>query len=191
MVRTWTNFIRASTQDSSDYEAIDLPVFTCSARDYVRIKGQVKGDGDPSCFSKVEDTGIPALQEWCHHLTVSSRERAARNFLMHLKTFTNSVRTYVQGIGDVTAADREALRAKWESDLGDEEDAPDMGYGMNFLDDDDDPFGINNLAMLANPGMRGGLYTMNKKAPKVDRYGELVGITPLLSKVSCVQRLRG
>ena len=191
MVRTWTNFIRASTQDSSDYEAIDLPVFTCSARDYVRIKGQVKGDGDPSCFSKVEDTGIPALQEWCHHLTVSSRERAARNFLMHLKTFTNSVRTYVQGIGDVTAADREALRAKWESDLGDEEDAPDMGYGMNFLDDDDDPFGINNLAMLANPGMRGGLYTMNKKAPKVDRYGELVGITPLLSKVSGTQRLRG
>ena len=64
---------------------------------------------------------------------------------MHLKTFTNSVRTYVQGIGDVTAADREALRAKWESDLGDEEDAPDMGYGMNFLDDDDDPFSSSQL----------------------------------------------
>lgn len=169
-----------------DYEAIDLPVFTCSARDYVRIKGQVKGDGDPSCFAKPDDTGIPALQEWCHHLTVASRERAARNFLTHLKTFANSVKTYVQGIGDITAADREALRAKWESDLGDEEDDPGMAYGVGSLDDEDDPFGLNNLAMLANPGMRGGgLYSMNKRAPKVDRYGELVGITPRLSKVSC------
>ena len=29
----------ASSRSDSDYDAIDLPVFTCSARDYVRIKG--------------------------------------------------------------------------------------------------------------------------------------------------------
>lgn len=27
------------------------------------------------------DTGIPEIQEWCHQLTVSFRERAAKNFL--------------------------------------------------------------------------------------------------------------
>ena len=61
-----------------DYAKIDLPVFTCSSRDYIRLKGQVKGDGEPSCFSNVEDTGIPELQQWCHQLTIASRERAAR-----------------------------------------------------------------------------------------------------------------
>lgn len=91
------------------------------------------------------------------------------------------MKTYVQGSGDVTLADRETLRAKWESDLGrEDEDDEDMGFGLG--DFDDDPFGINNLAMLANPGV-GGLYRMNKEPPKVDRYGELIGITPRLSKV--------
>lgn len=174
------------TVNLRDYDAIDLPVFTCSARDYVRIKGQVKGDGDPTCFTKPEDTGIPELQEWCHHLTVSSRERAARAFLTHLKAFATQVKSYVQGIGDVTAADREALREKWESNIGDEDD-DDMGmgfYGSSMWDDpysDEDDYSINGLARLANPGM-GGLYQMRKNPPKVDRYGNLVGIVPRLSK---------
>lgn len=79
-------------------------VFThsiASSRDYVRITGQVKGDGDPSCFSNVEDTGIPSL-----------------------KTLANSVQVYVNGInGDVTVADRESLHKKWES-------TPQGGEGM-------------------------------------------------------------
>ncbi|KAL6302427.1 hypothetical protein BKA93DRAFT_737025 [Sparassis latifolia] len=107
-----------------NYDEIDLPVFMCSARDYVRLKSQVRGDGEPTCFSKLDDTGIPELQEWCHQLTVSSRERAARNFLAHLRTFVDSVRTYVQDSGDVTASDREAMRAKWES-------TPALRYGWS------------------------------------------------------------
>jgi len=75
----------------------------------------MKGDGHPSCFSKVEDTGILQVKTWCHQLTVSSRERAARNFLIHLKTFASSVQTYVQGIGDVTSKDRLAMQMEWES----------------------------------------------------------------------------
>lgn len=119
-----------------DYNAIDLPVFTCSSRDYVRIKGrvhfyylslsfrflltifatgQVKGDGEPTCFTNVEDTGIPGLQRWCHELTVASRERAARSFLSQLKAFITGVGSYVRGISDVTPADRESLRERWES----------------------------------------------------------------------------
>jgi len=49
------------------------------------FSGQMKGE--PICFSHANDTGIPALQGWCHTLIVSSRERATRSFLTHLKTF--------------------------------------------------------------------------------------------------------
>ncbi|OCH93605.1 hypothetical protein OBBRIDRAFT_832536 [Obba rivulosa] len=184
------------TVDQRNYDEIDLPVFTCSARDYVRIKGQVKGDGDPTCFSKVEHTGIPELQQWCHHLTVSSRERAARNFLTHLKTFANSVVTYVRGAVDVTAADREALRQKWESSMSDDED--DDGDSLILHDDweSSDPFDLAILDALAHPHRAAALYTMRKEPPKVDRHGELVGVTPRLmrdfKKVvdDCVQELQ-
>ncbi|KAJ6539274.1 hypothetical protein B0H19DRAFT_1178148 [Mycena capillaripes] len=145
-----------------DYDAIDLPVFTCSSRDYVRIKKQVKGDGEPTCFSNVRDTGIPELQRWCHSLTKSSRERAAKTFLKHLGAFADDVKQYVAGIGEVTAADRESLREKWES--GEQEAAEPI--------DDDDPF----AAILGG----GGLYTMPKSVPKLDRYGQPIGVTPRL-----------
>ncbi|KAJ3510297.1 hypothetical protein NLJ89_g4757 [Agrocybe chaxingu] len=154
-----------------DYGAIDLPVFTCSSRDYVRLKGQIKGDGEPSCFSNIHDTGIPDLQKWCHQLTIASRERAARAFLTHLKAFSQSIQTYVQGIGDVTAIDREALREKWESRAFDGTDdfaARDLG----------DPLGGILGGLGADLGA--GLYTMNKPAPKVDARGQPAGITPRL-----------
>ncbi|PBL02484.1 hypothetical protein ARMGADRAFT_1005847 [Armillaria gallica] len=150
-----------------DYDAIDLPVFTCSSRDYVRLTKQVEGDGEPACFSNIDDTGIPALQEWCHALTLSSRERSARTFLAHLQTFSVSIQTYVNGISGVTATDREALRSKWEST--DEE----LDQDDQFQLDDDDPY----AAILG-----GGLYSMKETAPKVDAYGEAVGITPRLVK---------
>ncbi|RDB22483.1 Nuclear GTPase SLIP-GC [Hypsizygus marmoreus] len=183
------------THNIRDYDAIDLPVFTCSSRDYVRLKGQIKGDGEPTCFSNARDTGIPDLQKWCHQLTVSSRERAARNFLAHLKTFATSVQSYVQGIGDVTAVDRETLREKWESgnlDNGDDHRSESGGYGG--WDDASDPFS----AILG--GLGGGLgaelYSLNKPTPKVDPYGQPVGVAPRLllefSKLvdQCVQDLQ-
>ncbi|KAK7061658.1 nuclear GTPase SLIP-GC [Favolaschia claudopus] len=149
-----------------DYEAIDLPVFTVSSRDYVRIKKQIKGDGEPSCFSNVNDTGIPELQQWCHHLTKSSRERAAKNFMKQVVAFANDVKNYVAGIGQVTSADRETLREQWESG---ETDAAEQPL------EDDDPF----AAIL---GGSGGLYTIPQSVAKRDRYGHLIGITPRLQK---------
>lgn len=175
-------------------------MFTCSARDYVRIKGlscklplphflnsltgQVKGDGDPTCFSNVVDTGIPDLQKWCHSLTVSSRERAARNFLTQLKTFANSVKTYVQGIGEVTDLDREVLREKWESNLLDNEDEDDEDdlyaqYGGGWASSDIDMSGLNLH------GLGGGrLYTIPRKVPKASNLNNATGVTPRLIKVS-------
>ncbi|KAJ7744514.1 hypothetical protein DFH07DRAFT_25631 [Mycena maculata] len=149
-----------------DYDAIDLPVFTTSSRDYVRIKKQVKGDGDPTCFSNVEDTGIPELQQWCHALTKSSRERAAERFLQQAVVFANGVKDYVAGIGDVTAADRDSLKDRWETC---NQEVGDVGQ-LN----EEDPF----AAILGG----GGLYTMSAAVPqpRVDRYGEPIGITPRL-----------
>ena len=166
-----------------DYNAINLPVFTCSSRDYVRLKGQVQGDGDPACFSKTEDTGIPAVQAWCHHLTVASRERAARNFLTHLRSFADSVKVYLEGIADVTVGDREALKEKWESSIADEDDNDSDIYGAGWASSDDS-LDLPGLAMLADP-FGGGLYSMNRsrKEPKVDRFGELIGVTPRLVRV--------
>lgn len=144
--------------------------------------GQVKGDGEPSCFSNPQDTGIPDLQKWCHQLTISSRERAARNFLAHLKTFATSVQSYVQGIGDVTAIDRELLREKWESGNVERDEGLDHGYGA-WASDPVDPFD----AILG--GLGGGLgaelYSLNKPAPKVDAYGQPVGVAPRLALVRC------
>lgn len=116
-------------------------------------------------------------------MTISSRERAARNFLAHLKTFSASVQSYVAGIGDVTVSDREALRLKWESSgLGQEDDDPAGDFeGWGEADDDDDPFA--ELLGL-DGGFGAGLFTAKKKAPKVDPYGRPIGITPHLCLVS-------
>ncbi|CAE6439062.1 unnamed protein product [Rhizoctonia solani] len=98
-----------------DYNAIDLPVFTCSSRDYIRINKQVKGDGGPSCFVNPEDTEVPALQEWCHQLTLSSRERSARTLLNNLTTFLDSIKSYVDKMEGVNVADHQVLAKLWES----------------------------------------------------------------------------
>lgn len=161
----------------------------CFAEAMLCPPGQVQGDGDPSCFSNVEDTGIPELQDWCHQLTVASRERAARNFLTHLKTFVYSVKVYLEGIGGVTEADREALREKWESSMGDD-NGDDLWNTFNCASSDD-ALDLPGLAMLANPFAAGGLYTMKHKDPKVNRFGELIGITPRLAKVGDFVGARG
>ncbi|KAF8310147.1 hypothetical protein DL93DRAFT_2062306 [Clavulina sp. PMI_390] len=120
-------------EDLRDYASINLPVFTASARDYVRLKRQVRGDGDPICFSNVKDTGIPALQEWCRALTVASRERSARIFLHSIKVFANSVRAYLRAGEGVTAEDRQVLRDLYETRLADP-----MGIYGDAEDDEED-----------------------------------------------------
>jgi hypothetical protein len=112
------------------------------------------------------------LQDWCHKITVSSRERSARNFLTHIRTFANSVWTYVEGVSGVTETDRATLREKWESFNPNSGDEPHHELGMGWL-------GADPLIPLMD-----GLYsTKELRAPKVDSYGEPVGVTPRLVKV--------
>ncbi|KDQ17600.1 hypothetical protein BOTBODRAFT_29776 [Botryobasidium botryosum FD-172 SS1] len=98
-----------------DYASIDLPVFTLSSRDYIRLTKQVKGDGDPVCFSKVEDTGVPALREWCHTLTIQARENSARSFRSHMRVFAASIKSCLDNVGTISEMDRKALRERWET----------------------------------------------------------------------------
>lgn len=164
------------TQNVRDYDAIDLPVFTASSRDYVRLKNIVKGDGDPSCFDNVEDTGIPALQDWCHKLTLSSRETATQRFFEHLRTFVATIETYVRGAAEVTPEDREALRELWES-------AKEPEYGS---DSDEDMRGSSAapdpFSFFLNIN-RGNLMSMSDDLPGRDAHRDAdLGIKPRLSK---------
>jgi hypothetical protein len=118
-------------------------------------------------------------------LTISSRERAARSFLAHIKTFATSIQSYVQDAGDVTVSDREDLRRKWESlDNGQDDGYSDGGYSTWSNSDDHDP-----LAFVFR-GLGGGLgdplYSMRKEKPgaKVNEKGGSVGIAPRLVQVS-------
>lgn len=81
----------------------------------VLLLGQVAGDGEATCFTNVEDTGILELQKWCHCLTSVARERASKRFLGRLRMFAQQVQSYIQTIGDTSAANRLALRKKWET----------------------------------------------------------------------------
>ncbi|RXW22795.1 hypothetical protein EST38_g3042 [Candolleomyces aberdarensis] len=98
-----------------DYSAIMLPVFTCSSRDYLRLTGKVQGDGAASCFTDINETGIPALRTWCHSLT-SSRASTSRQFLSRISLFSNQIHAYLESIlGEASAISRKALRRQWES----------------------------------------------------------------------------
>ncbi|KAF7331910.1 hypothetical protein MKEN_00071300 [Mycena kentingensis (nom. inval.)] len=147
-----------------DYESINLPVFCASSRDYVRLRKQVRGDGEPTCFTDADSTGIPAIQHWTRALTVSSREQAARNFLTQVHTFAKDVRSYVAENISVTSADRDALRVKWESGVH-EQPAP-------ADDQDDDPF----AALLGGPAAK--LHVMPELVTRLDKNG--TGIAPRL-----------
>ena len=109
--------------------------------------GQADGDGGPSCFSDVKDTGIPDLQQWCHSLTLGPREITAQNTLKNLKIFATSIKTYIEGIGYATEADCKALRKKWESFVPDFRGYKNKGPNQRLaikVDMDGEPIGISS-----------------------------------------------
>lgn len=77
-----------------DYSLIHLPTFTVSARDFTLLS-HVDRDGAATCFSNPADTGIPALQSWCHQLTLPFREDQAKFFWQQLREFLLGARSYL------------------------------------------------------------------------------------------------
>jgi hypothetical protein len=126
-----------------------------------------RGDGDPSTFSDDTQTEIPALREWCKHLTVSSRERTAKSFLQTTRVFVQSILSYVEGLEGISDTDREALRRQWQTPPGQDSDDS----------EDDDPYAW----IRAEDG--DGLFAAKKPAntfPVKDSRGNLIGIYPRL-----------
>ena len=168
----------------------------------------MKGDGDPTCFSNLEETGVPELQKWCHTLTITSRERAARSFRTQLRAFATTVQSYIDNIGKVNDDDRAALREKWQSPQYNEHvgiyDGDDDGYGYNSDEDDEDYYGMGRRGRSSSEdpydeysSFRGGffrgtqaLYSFNNKpsqiqpAKKQATVGDNQGITKVLGDVS-------
>ncbi|KZS91715.1 hypothetical protein SISNIDRAFT_487030 [Sistotremastrum niveocremeum HHB9708] len=93
----------------------DLPVFACSALEYFRITGQVKEN--PICFTAINETGIPALQQWCKDLAVTTRAEAAHKIVTTLNTTLKSISSYLEDLDAVNEKDRKYLREMWESPL--------------------------------------------------------------------------
>ena len=113
-----------------------MPVFTISARDYVQLKlGTLQqrllpcrrslttsaddGDSESACFATIDETGIPALQAWCHELTLLLHEKAALTLLTQLQAFVHSFSSFVEGTPGLTEEDAVALADAWESDMSD------------------------------------------------------------------------
>ncbi|KAH6918037.1 hypothetical protein BKA70DRAFT_1214040 [Coprinopsis sp. MPI-PUGE-AT-0042] len=109
---------KASTPASSqeaDYEEVNLPVFTCSSQDYIRIICKDQNDGPPTCFSDVKHTGIPAVRKWCRMITLARHERATRDFLAQLSAFVKSIQGFARITEGTSAADQETLRRQWDT----------------------------------------------------------------------------
>lgn len=82
----------------------------------------------------------------------------------------------MQGIGDVTAIDRESLRAKWESRNFDEAPA----QRTNAVADDPLQVILGGLGA----GLGAGLYSLDQPAVTVEADGQSVGVSHRLCMVS-------
>ncbi|THH18282.1 hypothetical protein EW146_g2655 [Bondarzewia mesenterica] len=97
------------------------PVFMCSAREYHRLNGEGDDGNQVVCFSNIEDTGIPALQEWCHTLTKPVRTRAATRYASSLDGLAD-IRQYLECDNEDTDYGRAALRSRWSSTTCNQDD---------------------------------------------------------------------
>lgn len=77
--------VRSESQDG-----FDLPVYTVSASDFLKLSGKLKKDGAAVAFSNPEDTEIPALQRHVHELTHAKRADHSKKLLASVAVRTHS-----------------------------------------------------------------------------------------------------
>ncbi|OJK02847.1 hypothetical protein ASPACDRAFT_12711, partial [Aspergillus aculeatus ATCC 16872] len=78
------------TRDYSELER-NLSVFCVSAKAYQGIRSRPEPDTRVGGFCRLEQTEIPALQRYCVALTIKSRERTAKRFLIALNSLLQSI----------------------------------------------------------------------------------------------------
>ncbi|KAI0043416.1 hypothetical protein FA95DRAFT_1546454 [Auriscalpium vulgare] len=136
----------AQSEGLQDYEggagqaesANELPVFCCSSRDYLRLQGLLPGDGPATCFSDPAGTEIPALQEWCIHLTLPTRLKAAARYHARLNAFVTTVAEHVAIANSTVNPGYGALKLYWQTT--NDEDDPDAD---GEIDESEEPQGLS------------------------------------------------
>lgn len=69
----------------------------------------------PACFSDVQDTDVPRLQEWCHTLSRSSVKRTALRQARQALQLATAVQSFLQFQLRVSSFDCSVLRHKWKT----------------------------------------------------------------------------
>lgn len=75
----------------------------------------VQDDGASTCFTNLDDTGIPQAQRWCHYLGAEARDRASRGLLSRIKTFCNSLYSDLQEVKASPQTDWDQMQKRWDS----------------------------------------------------------------------------
>ena len=88
----------------------------------VRLKPEfhayISANKETVCFSDPEETEIPALQRWCHALTLPARADNARLLVQSFLAFALDLKSFLEfGTEGVAERDRGALKAQWASKM--------------------------------------------------------------------------
>ncbi len=117
---------------------------------------QARTDGKSVCFLEANDTEIPALQNWCHTLTLAGRERAKTAFLAQFEIFIDSMYEFFSRDHGATEAECEIMRAAWESPYRKKMDSEQVLLEwdepltpLSDLFDDDDAAAVANTVGLS------------------------------------------
>ncbi|XP_072110383.1 uncharacterized protein [Mobula birostris] len=91
-----------------------LPVFTVSSTEYLKLRDKLQRDGPPRVFHNIEDTEIPAVQRFVHRITLARRALGTEVVIRKLATFVSHVVNYLTNrraqSASLQAKVREAVR---------------------------------------------------------------------------------
>ncbi|KAK4697322.1 hypothetical protein P7C70_g8231, partial [Phenoliferia sp. Uapishka_3] len=99
-----------------DYDAINLPVFCVSAREFAKLSGLALGDGKAQVFSSLKETGIPALRKHAKALTLRPRYVRASALLKDVRDLVSSVRMVLSSDGS-NDDDSKAVRSAYNTEI--------------------------------------------------------------------------
>ncbi|KAJ4484292.1 hypothetical protein C8J55DRAFT_605104 [Lentinula edodes] len=112
--------------DPMDVSELDFPVFTCSSREYIRMKRLiVDEEQDVPHFTNTDRTEIPLLQRWIHQITTSSRKKELGLIRNLLNILAQEVKTFCKdNAGGLNESERTMIKEKWS--------AKETGIGMRL-----------------------------------------------------------
>lgn len=87
--------------------------------------GHAKQDGPTYCFSDLDSTGIPQIQEWCREIGNTHRRTSWPAVMEQLLALKDAIYYYVRHVDmdEVVQDDANAMRDTWQSGL-----SPDVGF---------------------------------------------------------------